>query len=525
MTEVAGEVADGFLVHPFSTARVPAASTRCPRSSAGSPRAGRDARRHRDRVAGDGRHRRRPTRTRPRPQRGDRAQLAFYGSTPAYKVVLDAHGWGDLQPGAQPAVEGRATGTSMASLIDDEMLDTFAVVGAPDEIAPMIAGALRRARRPRRVQRAVPLGSRRVDRGAAGFRARRMTTLRIGTADGLIEPPHGVTVDGPTRVFGDAALVRRRPHAVAPRRQAGPSSASAPDLLCAVDAPGGLLIGTEGAHLARVSPTGLERDRELRGRAPVATLVHARGAARRRPGRSPCTDDNVLFASIHVGGIPRSDDGGRTWHADDRHRGRRPPGPRAAGPGGGRASPPRPSGSAARTTAGAPGRCSAEGLHASYCRAVAVTGDAVLVSASEGPRGRTARAVPPRTGRRPGRSSASPTGSRATSTPTRSTRVDDQVVYGTRTGDGVAVDRRRHHLGPARRRPRPRHQPQPRPLTCVRAGLPSRSFRQRAVGARSRGARTRARPSCCRRARSGRVTGRVAVSSVASWSTSTSAAV
>ena len=29
---------------------------------------------------------------------GARAQIAFYGSTPAYKVFLDHHGWGDLQP-------------------------------------------------------------------------------------------------------------------------------------------------------------------------------------------------------------------------------------------------------------------------------------------------------------------------------------------------------------------------------------------------------------------------------------------
>ena len=27
-----------------------------------------------------------------------RPRLAFYGSTPAYKVILDVHGWGDLQP-------------------------------------------------------------------------------------------------------------------------------------------------------------------------------------------------------------------------------------------------------------------------------------------------------------------------------------------------------------------------------------------------------------------------------------------
>jgi alkanesulfonate monooxygenase SsuD/methylene tetrahydromethanopterin reductase-like flavin-dependent oxidoreductase (luciferase family) len=66
-----------------------------------------------------------------------RAQLAFYGSTPAYKVVLDAHGWGDLQPELNRlSKDGRWD--VMSSLIDDEMLETFAVVGAPGEIAEMM---------------------------------------------------------------------------------------------------------------------------------------------------------------------------------------------------------------------------------------------------------------------------------------------------------------------------------------------------------------------------------------------------
>ena len=39
-----------------------------------------------------------------------RAQIAFYGSTPAYQVVLDVHGWGDLQPRAARPAPGRATG-------------------------------------------------------------------------------------------------------------------------------------------------------------------------------------------------------------------------------------------------------------------------------------------------------------------------------------------------------------------------------------------------------------------------------
>ena len=35
---------------------------------------------------------------RPRPALGVRGLLAFYGSTPAYRPVLDVEGWGDLQP-------------------------------------------------------------------------------------------------------------------------------------------------------------------------------------------------------------------------------------------------------------------------------------------------------------------------------------------------------------------------------------------------------------------------------------------
>jgi probable F420-dependent oxidoreductase len=135
MTEVAGEVADGFLVHPFSTEAflrehtLPALERGF--AASGRSRAGfeisfpvlvvtgtSDA----DLEAAAG---------------VTRAQLAFYGSTPAYKVVLDAHGWGDLQPELHRlSKEGRWD--VMATMIDDEMLDTFAVRGRPDEIAPML---------------------------------------------------------------------------------------------------------------------------------------------------------------------------------------------------------------------------------------------------------------------------------------------------------------------------------------------------------------------------------------------------
>jgi len=135
MTEVAGEVADGFLVHPFSTERFLREVT-LPALERGFERAGRSrdgfevsfplmiltGDSEADIVAAEN---------------GVRRQLAFYGSTPAYRRVLDAHGWGDLQPELNRlSKEGRWE--DMGGLIDDELLDVFTVRGTPEEIAPRV---------------------------------------------------------------------------------------------------------------------------------------------------------------------------------------------------------------------------------------------------------------------------------------------------------------------------------------------------------------------------------------------------
>jgi alkanesulfonate monooxygenase SsuD/methylene tetrahydromethanopterin reductase-like flavin-dependent oxidoreductase (luciferase family) len=66
---------------------------------------------------------------------GTRQQIAFYGSTPAYRGVLDLHGWGGLQDDLNKmSKEGKWV--EMGALIDDEILNTFAVVGEPEQIAP-----------------------------------------------------------------------------------------------------------------------------------------------------------------------------------------------------------------------------------------------------------------------------------------------------------------------------------------------------------------------------------------------------
>ncbi len=66
-----------------------------------------------------------------------RMLLAFYGSTPAYRPVLDAHGWGDLQPELN-AMSKQGRWQEMAGLIDDDILHTIAACGTPKEVAAHI---------------------------------------------------------------------------------------------------------------------------------------------------------------------------------------------------------------------------------------------------------------------------------------------------------------------------------------------------------------------------------------------------
>lgn len=64
-------------------------------------------------------------------------RIGFYGSTPAYKTVLDTHGWGDLQPRLNRLTkEGRWD--QLPGEISDEVLHAFAAVGDPIEVATQI---------------------------------------------------------------------------------------------------------------------------------------------------------------------------------------------------------------------------------------------------------------------------------------------------------------------------------------------------------------------------------------------------
>ena len=66
-----------------------------------------------------------------------RRLLGFYGSTPAYRPVLEIHGWGDLQPELN-ALSKQGRWQEMGTLIDDDVLHTIAACGSPAEVAAHI---------------------------------------------------------------------------------------------------------------------------------------------------------------------------------------------------------------------------------------------------------------------------------------------------------------------------------------------------------------------------------------------------
>ena len=137
MTEVAGEVADGIIVHAFTTEKY-LRETTLPALERGFAKArangveksradfeisypcfvvtGRDEQELADAAI------------------DVKRQIAFYGSTPTYKPVLESIGFGDLQPRLN-ALSKQGRWAEMSTLIDDEIMRQFAIVGEPAHIA------------------------------------------------------------------------------------------------------------------------------------------------------------------------------------------------------------------------------------------------------------------------------------------------------------------------------------------------------------------------------------------------------
>jgi len=138
LTRAVAEVADGLLVMPFGSARFMREVT-MPRVREGLAAAGRSA----SQLAvvpevivsageRDGDH------------ETARRLLAFYGSTPAYRPVLDAHGWGELQPELN-VMSKQGRWAEMGGLVSDEMLHTIAACGTPVQIAAHIRSRIEAA--------------------------------------------------------------------------------------------------------------------------------------------------------------------------------------------------------------------------------------------------------------------------------------------------------------------------------------------------------------------------------------------
>ena len=135
MTEMCGEVADGMLAHAFTTKRYLEEVT-TPALLRGMQRSGRQRSdfqlsapvfvvtgyNEAELAAGSV---------------GTRKQIAFYGSTPAYRKVLELHGWEDLHTELH-RLSRAGEWDAMGSLIDDEILEAFAVVAPLEEVADKI---------------------------------------------------------------------------------------------------------------------------------------------------------------------------------------------------------------------------------------------------------------------------------------------------------------------------------------------------------------------------------------------------
>ncbi len=131
MTEVAGEVADGLLIHPFTTERylrevtLPALErglVTSGRTLAGFPIS------YAGLIATGGTDERRAD-----AQTAVRGQIAFYGSTPAYRPVLELHGWGALQSELN-ALSRQGEWQQMGALIKDDMAAAFSISARPNEV-------------------------------------------------------------------------------------------------------------------------------------------------------------------------------------------------------------------------------------------------------------------------------------------------------------------------------------------------------------------------------------------------------
>ena len=135
LARLAGECCDGFHVHPFHSVEYIRQLVQ-PQVAAGAAAAGRDPR---DialvssvfLITGS-------EEERAQQREQVRQQIAFYASTPTYRVVLACHGW-EATGAELSRLASAKQWAAMPALISDAMLDVFAVEAAPAELGRVLA--------------------------------------------------------------------------------------------------------------------------------------------------------------------------------------------------------------------------------------------------------------------------------------------------------------------------------------------------------------------------------------------------
>ena len=135
LATLAGELCDGFHVHPFHSPEYLRRTVE-PAIAEGAEKEGRDPERVELAtsvfvVTGE-------NAVEVEEQREKmRAQVAFYASTPTYRTVLEAHGWEDVGEELGKLARDKKW-DEMPKLITGEMLDAFCVEAAPEEVGPAL---------------------------------------------------------------------------------------------------------------------------------------------------------------------------------------------------------------------------------------------------------------------------------------------------------------------------------------------------------------------------------------------------
>ena len=135
MTEVAGEVADGLIIHPFSNEKYIREVT-LPAVERGLEKSGRSREDFEISyspfiISG------KDEATFEKEKAAAKNRLAFYGSTPAYKNVLGVHGWGEMQIELN-GMSKQGKWQEMGELVSDEMLNTFGIMEEPGKVVAEI---------------------------------------------------------------------------------------------------------------------------------------------------------------------------------------------------------------------------------------------------------------------------------------------------------------------------------------------------------------------------------------------------